>query len=177
MSARRRRLTTPSQDRFSPDTSDAEVVGINSCKFSRLDPDRPAPGGEEPAGDRVHPPGGSAGRRCVSRGGAARSSRYLRRRHPRRDAGRGVPRRGDDAGNEFIIGSSAGALLCRYFTGRRHLDAEDQIALDFAGAYPRTAQRLAEPASNDRRDSIRPRTCLTSTGFPMASMSCSTCCS
>ena len=84
---------------------------------------------------------------------------------------------GDDAGNEFIIGPGAGALLCRYFTGRRHLDAEDQITPDFAGAYPRTTQRLAGPASNDRRDSIRPRTYSISTGFPMASMSCSTCCS
>ena len=44
---------------------------------------------------------------------------------------------GDYAGNEFIIGSGAGALLCRYFTGRRHLDAEDQLTLEFAGAYRR----------------------------------------
>ena len=44
---------------------------------------------------------------------------------------------GDYAGNEFIIGSGAGALLCRYFTGRRHLDPEDQLTLEFAGAYRR----------------------------------------
>ena len=44
---------------------------------------------------------------------------------------------GDYAGNEFIIGSGAGALLCRYFSGRRHLDAEDQLTLEFAGAYRR----------------------------------------
>ena len=44
---------------------------------------------------------------------------------------------GDYAGNEFIIGSGAGALLCRYFTGRRHLDAEDQLTLEFAGACRR----------------------------------------
>ena len=44
---------------------------------------------------------------------------------------------GDYAGNEFIIGSGAGALLCRYFSGRRRLDAEDQLTLEFAGAYRR----------------------------------------
>ena len=42
---------------------------------------------------------------------------------------------GDDPANEFIIGSGAGALLCRYFTGRRHLDAEDQLTLEWAGTY------------------------------------------
>ncbi len=42
---------------------------------------------------------------------------------------------GDYPGNEFIIGSGGGALLCRYYTGRRHLDARDQLTLEFAGAY------------------------------------------
>jgi Xaa-Pro dipeptidase len=42
---------------------------------------------------------------------------------------------GDDPANEFIIGSGNDALLCRYFTGRRKLDAQDQITLEFAGAY------------------------------------------
>ena len=42
---------------------------------------------------------------------------------------------GDYSGNEFIIGSGDGALLCRYFTGRRHLDAQDQLTLEWAGAY------------------------------------------
>ena len=42
---------------------------------------------------------------------------------------------GDDPANEFIIGSGTDALLCRYFTGRRKLDAQDQITLEFAGAY------------------------------------------
>ena len=42
---------------------------------------------------------------------------------------------GDDPANEFIIGSGPDALLCRYFSGRRHLDAEDQLTLEFAGAY------------------------------------------
>lgn len=42
---------------------------------------------------------------------------------------------GDDPANEFIIGSGAGALMCRYFTGRRRLDAEDNLTLEFAGTY------------------------------------------
>lgn len=42
---------------------------------------------------------------------------------------------GDDPANEYIIGSGSGALMCRYFTGRRHLDATDQLTLEFAGAY------------------------------------------
>ena len=42
---------------------------------------------------------------------------------------------GDYAGNEFIIGSADHALLCRYYTGRRTLDANDQLTLEWAGAY------------------------------------------
>ncbi len=42
---------------------------------------------------------------------------------------------GDYPGNEFIIGSGPGALLCRYYSGRRVLDAEDQLTLEWAGAY------------------------------------------
>ncbi len=42
---------------------------------------------------------------------------------------------GDDPANEFIIGSGRDALLCRYFTGRRHLAAQDQLTLEFAGVY------------------------------------------
>ena len=42
---------------------------------------------------------------------------------------------GDDPANEFIIGSGRDALLCRYFTGRRHLDDQDQLTLEFAGVY------------------------------------------
>jgi Xaa-Pro dipeptidase len=42
---------------------------------------------------------------------------------------------GDYPGNEFIIGSGADALLCRYKSGRRKLDASDQITLEFAGAW------------------------------------------
>ena len=42
---------------------------------------------------------------------------------------------GDDPANEFIIGSGSDALLCRYKTGRRKLDAQDQLTLEFAGVY------------------------------------------
>ncbi|MFQ6023628.1 MAG: M24 family metallopeptidase [Acidiferrobacterales bacterium] len=42
---------------------------------------------------------------------------------------------GDYPGNEYIIGSGRDALLCRYFTGRRHLADKDQLTLEFAGAY------------------------------------------
>ena len=44
---------------------------------------------------------------------------------------------GDYAGNEFIIGSGEGALLCRYYSGRRHLDPNDQLTLEWSGAYAR----------------------------------------
>ena len=42
---------------------------------------------------------------------------------------------GDYPGNEFIIGSSQDALLCRYKSGRRKLSTNDQITLEFAGVY------------------------------------------
>jgi Xaa-Pro dipeptidase len=42
---------------------------------------------------------------------------------------------GDYPANEFIIGSGADALLCRYKAGRRKLDRDDQITLEFAGVY------------------------------------------
>lgn len=44
---------------------------------------------------------------------------------------------GDYAGNEFILGSGKGAMLVRYFSGRRHLQSGDQLTLEFAGAYAR----------------------------------------
>ncbi|ACP26054.1 Xaa-Pro dipeptidase [Sinorhizobium fredii NGR234] len=40
---------------------------------------------------------------------------------------------GDYPANEFIIGSGADALLCRYKAGRRVLDANDQLTLEWAG--------------------------------------------
>lgn len=42
---------------------------------------------------------------------------------------------GDYPANEFIIGSAEAALLCRYKTGRRKLSANDQLTLEWAGAY------------------------------------------
>jgi len=44
-------------------------------------------------------------------------------------------RGGDYAGNEFIIGSGTDALLCRYKSGRRKLDAQDQLTLEWSGAW------------------------------------------
>lgn len=42
---------------------------------------------------------------------------------------------GSYAGNEFVIGSGQGALLCRYQSGPRTLDAQDQMTLEWSGAY------------------------------------------
>ncbi len=42
---------------------------------------------------------------------------------------------GDYAGNEFIIGSGADALLCRYKSGRRTLSDNDQLTLEWSGAW------------------------------------------
>jgi Xaa-Pro dipeptidase len=42
---------------------------------------------------------------------------------------------GDYPANEFIIGSGADALLCRYKAGRRKLSRRDQLTLEFAGVY------------------------------------------
>jgi len=42
---------------------------------------------------------------------------------------------GDYPANEFILGSGAEALLCRYKAGRRKLDVVDQLTLEWAGVY------------------------------------------
>ncbi|UOM33855.1 Xaa-Pro peptidase family protein [Acuticoccus sp. I52.16.1] len=42
---------------------------------------------------------------------------------------------GDYPANEFVIGSGDKALLVRYAAGRRRLDANDQLTLEFAGTY------------------------------------------
>ncbi len=42
---------------------------------------------------------------------------------------------GDFPANDTIIGSGRDALLCRYYSGRRHLDPTDQLTLEFAGTY------------------------------------------
>ena len=42
---------------------------------------------------------------------------------------------GDYPGNPFIIGSGPAALLCRYQSGRRRLEEQDQLTLEFAGVW------------------------------------------
>ncbi len=42
---------------------------------------------------------------------------------------------GDYPANRFVIGSGPGALMCRYFSGRRQLADDDQLTLEFAGVY------------------------------------------
>ena len=42
---------------------------------------------------------------------------------------------GDYPGNAFVIGSGRDALLCRYYSGRRTLNASDQLTLEWAGVY------------------------------------------
>ena len=42
---------------------------------------------------------------------------------------------GDYPANEFIIGSGADALLCRYKAGRRKLTKNDQLTLEWAGTF------------------------------------------
>ena len=41
---------------------------------------------------------------------------------------------GDDPANEQIIGSGPGALMCRYYSGRRNLDRDDLLTLEFCAA-------------------------------------------
>jgi Xaa-Pro dipeptidase len=63
---------------------------------------------------------------------------------------------GDYPANEFIIGSGADALLCRYKAGRRRLDATDQLTLEWAGVsahYHAAMMRtviVGEPTSRHR---------------------------
>jgi Xaa-Pro dipeptidase len=42
---------------------------------------------------------------------------------------------GDYPANEFIVGSGADALLCRYKAGRRKLTTNDQLTLEWAGVF------------------------------------------
>ena len=64
---------------------------------------------------------------------------------------------GDYPANEFIIGSGRDALLCRYFSGRRHLDGQDQLMIEFAGVYRHYHAALmrtiliGEPSDRHRR--------------------------
>ncbi|GAB5445663.1 M24 family metallopeptidase [Gymnodinialimonas sp.] len=48
-----------------------------------------------------------------------------------------LSRGGEPAGNETVIGSGANALLCRSYAGRRHLDASDQLTLEWSGSAAR----------------------------------------
>lgn len=63
---------------------------------------------------------------------------------------------GDYPANEFIIGSGADALLCRYKAGRRTLSANDQLTLEWAGAsahYHAAMMRtvvIGEPSTRHR---------------------------
>ncbi|CAD7024063.1 aminopeptidase P family protein [Pseudorhizobium endolithicum] len=63
---------------------------------------------------------------------------------------------GDYPANEFIIGSGADALLCRYKAGRRTLDGNDQLTLEWAGAsahYHAAMMRtvvIGEPSARHR---------------------------
>jgi Xaa-Pro dipeptidase len=42
---------------------------------------------------------------------------------------------GDYPANPYVIGSGPDALLCRYHAGRRRLDANDQLTLEWAGVF------------------------------------------
>ena len=63
---------------------------------------------------------------------------------------------GDYPANEFVIGSGADALLCRYKSGRRKLDMQDQLTIEWAGVsahYHAPMMRTAiigEPTSRHR---------------------------
>lgn len=44
---------------------------------------------------------------------------------------------GEYAGNEFILGSGDGALMCRSYAGKRSLSHQDQMTLEWSGSYMR----------------------------------------
>jgi len=63
---------------------------------------------------------------------------------------------GDYPANEFVVGSGEDALLCRYKSGRRTLEASDQLTLEWAGvsAHYHAAQMrtvvIGEPSMRHR---------------------------
>lgn len=65
---------------------------------------------------------------------------------------------GDYPANEFILGSGADALLCRYKAGRRNLDATDQLTLEWAGAFAHyhapMMRTIVVGAPNDRQKEL-----------------------
>ena len=44
---------------------------------------------------------------------------------------------GEYAGNEFILGSGDGALMCRSYAGKRNFGATDQLTLEWSGSFMR----------------------------------------
>lgn len=73
---------------------------------------------------------------------------------------------GDYPANEFIIGSGPDALLCRYKSGRRKLDANDQLTLEWAGVsahYHAAMMRtivIGEPSGRHRELYAAARNCI-----------------
>ena len=97
---------------------------------------RPATPDQVAGRDRVRPPRGRARRRRARGRGRGDPRRRRRGRDPRRDAGRRAS--GAAATTRATHSSSArgrDALLCRYKWGRRKLDAQDQLTLEFAGVW------------------------------------------
>ncbi len=64
---------------------------------------------------------------------------------------------GDYPGNEFTIASAEGALLPRYFSGRRHLSEKDQLILQLGGAYRRYHASLMATILTGEADAIHRR--------------------
>lgn len=44
---------------------------------------------------------------------------------------------GEYAGNEFILGSGDGALMCRSYAGKRNISSQDQLTLEWSGSFMR----------------------------------------
>ncbi|MFK8253249.1 M24 family metallopeptidase [Ancylobacter terrae] len=59
---------------------------------------------------------------------------------------------GDYSGNEFIIGSGPGQNLGRYVSGRRRLEADDTLAIEFAGVFRHYHSALMRTYRVGRRD-------------------------
>ncbi len=66
---------------------------------------------------------------------------------------------GDYPANEFIIGSGADALLCRYKAGRRRLDDKDQADAGMGGCQ-RPLPRRHDAHGGDRRTGLPPEGAL-----------------
>lgn len=64
---------------------------------------------------------------------------------------------GDYAANPYILGSGEGALLCRYYSGRRTLSTNDQLTLEWAGAWRQYhAARMATVVVGEARPQHAP---------------------